>query len=119
MNHNAKANNSPGDAMQITVRTHDFGQGPVSAHHHPRGGGWVADTAVVSPTAFVGPDAKVYDHATVGDGVAVHHDSRVFDIAMLSGPVVVQDRARVFGRAMVSGPATISGDAIISDTAGY
>ena len=39
--------------------THDFGRGPVPAHQHPNGGGWVADTATVSAEAYVGPRAKV------------------------------------------------------------
>ena len=44
---------------------YDFGNGLVSAHRHvnPDGseGGWVADTAFVAKSAFIGPDAKVYD----------------------------------------------------------
>ena len=36
------------------------GNGPVPAHKHPNGGGWVAFTATVAATAFVGPNALVY-----------------------------------------------------------
>ena len=32
----------------------DFGTGPVPAHKHPNGGGWVADTAFVGDKVFVG-----------------------------------------------------------------
>ena len=43
------------------VETHDFevGYGPVPSHRHPNGGGWVANTATVDETAFVGPLASV------------------------------------------------------------
>jgi hypothetical protein len=46
----------------------DFGEGPVPAHQHPNGLGWVADTATVEVSAFVGSDAQVYGnaHAWVG-----------------------------------------------------
>ena len=47
------------------MTTFDFGAGPVPAHQHPNGGGWVADTATVSETAYVGPGAKVTDYAEV------------------------------------------------------
>ena len=38
----------------------DFGNGLVDAHKHLNGGGWVADTAQVAETAYVGPNAQVY-----------------------------------------------------------
>ena len=43
----------------------DDGRGPVPAHRHPNGGGWVADTASVETAAFVGPDARVSGDARV------------------------------------------------------
>ena len=47
------------------MTTFDFGTGPVPAHQHPNGGGWVADTATVSESAYVGPNAKVSGYAVV------------------------------------------------------
>ena len=46
---------------------HDFGDGigPVHAHQHANGGGWVADTANVDATAYVGPNARVCGDAWV------------------------------------------------------
>ena len=67
------------------------GKGPVPAHQHPNGGGWVADTAKVADTSYVGPDAWVYGNAEV------------------SGT------ARVYGDVQVSGTARVSGDAWVSD----
>ena len=43
----------------------DFGNGPVPAHQHPNGGGWVADTAHVDDTAYVGIDAREIGRAHV------------------------------------------------------
>lgn len=53
---------------------HDFddGNGPVPAHQHPNGGGWVANTAHVDATAYVGPNALVYGHASVFDSARVY-----------------------------------------------
>lgn len=39
--------------------THDFGDCPVPAHRHGNGGGWVAETARVDETAYVGRAADV------------------------------------------------------------
>src|SRR5690606_37053101 len=43
----------------------DFGSGPVPAHQHPNGGGWVADTAHVADSAYVGRNARVFGDARV------------------------------------------------------
>ena len=43
----------------MSVNTHDFGLGPVPAHRHSNGGGWVADSANVSDRTYVGPLARV------------------------------------------------------------
>lgn len=36
----------------------DFGEGPVPAHRHANGGGWVANTAEVEDTAVVEEDGQ-------------------------------------------------------------
>lgn len=63
----------------------DFGGGPVPAHKHPNGGGWIANTARVSGNAQVSGNARV------------------------SGSAWVFGSARVFGNAQVSGNARVSG----------
>jgi len=45
----------------------DFGNGMVDAHRYPNGGGWVANTAQVAETAYVGPDAEVFGNARVSE----------------------------------------------------
>ena len=59
------------------MTTFDFGDGPVAAHRHPNGGGWVADTASVADTAFVGPDARVSGSAHVSGDAMVSGDTVV------------------------------------------
>ena len=72
--------------------TFDFndGNGPVPAHQHSNGGGWVADTATVKDTAYVGLNARVYGNAQVCG------NALVFDNACVSGT------SRVYGDARVS-----------------
>jgi hypothetical protein len=55
------------------------GKGPVPAHQHPNGGGWVADTAKVADTSYVGPDARVYGDAQVSGTARVSGDAWVSD----------------------------------------
>ena len=81
--------------------TFDFGSGPVPAHRHPNGGGWVADTARVDDSAYIGPAAWVFGDARV------------------SGDALVYGDARVFGDAWVSGDALVYGDATIAKSSDY
>ena len=45
----------------------DFEQcdNPIPAHRHKNGGGWVAETAQVADTVYVGPMAVVYGRANI------------------------------------------------------
>ena len=63
--------------------TFDFqdGNGPVPAHQHPNGGGWVADTATVEETAYVGADARVSGSALVEGGVQLLGDTRISGVS--------------------------------------
>ncbi len=95
------------------TNTHfDFGDGngPVPAHRHPNGGGWVADTAKVYETSYVGPDAQVYDDATVSGNARVYDNARVYGNAWVSSNARVYDNAKVSGDACVSGDAWVAGD---------
>ena len=92
---------------------YDFqdGSGPVSAHRHSKGGGWVADTAYVDLTAYVGPDACVYGNAKVGntasvfDNASVFGNAKVFGNASVFGSVIIDGLAEVFDYACVFGNA--------------
>ena len=74
----------------------------VSGRFHENGGGFVADTAHVDPTAYVGREAlvtdnaRVTDHATVTDTSEVYGNARVTDNALVYG-----NARRRFGYATV------------------
>lgn len=93
--------------------TFDFGDGngpvPANRHRNPDGteGGWVADTATVEPTAYVGREARVFGRAVV----AGH--ARVFGNARIYGHATVFGDAKVFGNAEVFGDAWVFGDAAL------
>ena len=116
---------------------HDFGDGkdPVPFHIHTNGGGWVADTAKVHNSAYIGPDARVSGAAQVYGNARVSGDAWVSGDARVSGDVQVFGNARVcgdvkifgnawvhgaaqvYGNARVSGDAWVSGDARVSGAA--
>ena len=73
------------------------GNGPVPAHQHSNGGGWVADTAYVDIAAYIGLDALVFGDARVFGNAQVFGDARVFGNALVSGYALVSDDACVSG----------------------
>jgi len=87
------------------------GNGPVPAHQHPRGGGWVADTAKVAYTVYIGPDAKVYGNALVYDNAQVYGNALVYNNALVYGNAKVYGDAEVSGNAKVYDNALVYGDA--------
>ena len=89
--------------------TYDFkdGNGPVPAHQHPNGGGWVADTATVAETAYVCGTAKVYGNANVYGTAKVYGKARVYGSANVYGSAKVYGNARlqvgvVYGEAGIT-----------------
>lgn len=80
--------------------------------YHPNGGGFVAATATVDASVYVGPNAKVMDYATV-TGNAV-----ITDYATVCGSAKVSGNAIVSGHAVIAESATVTDNAIISDYAG-
>ena len=79
----------------------DFGKGAVPAHQHPRGKGWVADSALIAPNARVGPDAQVFGDATLANGARVEDQARVFGQATIESDAKVGGSASVFGHVRV------------------
>ena len=78
---------------------------------HSNGGGWVASTATVASTAYVGPNAKVLGSATVSDNARIEDYAIVKGAAKVYGNAVVKENAMVFTNAEVYGDAVISGSA--------
>jgi len=60
------------------------GNGLVPAHQHINGGGWVADSASVSDTAYIGPNARVCGNALV------LFDAQVGGYAVVQGKICVK-----------------------------
>ena len=118
---------------RVVQGTFDFGAGLVNAHQHPNGLGWVADTAKVGASVFVGPNAMVFDYAEVwdmaqiSDYAKVHGKAKVYDNAMITGNAEVSAEvsgdskiggdARVMVAAKVFNGAVIEGEALITDRA--
>ena len=91
------------------------GNGEVPAHRHvnPDGsvGGWVADTARVAETAYIGASARVYGYAGVFDKAEISGKARVYGYAHVSNKSVIHGQAHVYGMAIVSEYAHIHGNA--------
>ena len=90
---------------------------------HPNGGGFVANTATVDATAYIGPQAQVLDQARVtGDAqildyAIVRHNAFIGDSASVAGRAIVGEDASVYGRARVEDEAHIYGGCTIYDDA--
>ena len=109
------------------IELHDFGDGngPVPAHHHPLGGGWVADSAHADDTAYIGKDACVFgnavikdeslitDHAQVGGFAVIKDHACIRDHAAVAGTCVVQDNSVISGNSFINRHVTINGNRIL------
>jgi len=78
---------------------------------HANGGGFVARTATVEATAYVGPKAQVLDSAKV-----LGH-ARIEGLAVVRGKATVRDNAIVSGHALVEGQAVVRDYAKVRDFA--
>ncbi len=105
------------DVSEPSKQVFDFGQGPVPAHQHKNGGGWVADTATVADTAFVGPNAQVYGFAIVRDYAWVSDNAEVYGNAVVRDNARVYDNARAYDKAQVRDEAEVSDQAQVYGTA--
>lgn len=119
---------------------HDFkdGHGRVPARRHINGKGWVAKTAVVEDSVYVGPRAEVFHRAYVAGNVRIEGNVRIHGAATIHGSkgairlkqaaqvygeAVIRDnvemhgQARVFGRAHVSGGSRLFDNVMVCDCA--
>lgn len=80
---------------------------------HANGGGWVAPTATVAATVYLGPDARVLGYANVSDNVRIEDFAVVSSSAQVSGDAVVSGHAWVRGNAMVADHAKIRDWALV------
>lgn len=94
-----------------------------SGHYHSNGGGFVASTAKVDDSVYVGKYAKVLGYATVsGNAVVDGHaivtgNSTVSGNAVVTGHAVVAERAQIKDNAIVGDYTGVMGNAVISENA--
>ena len=69
-------------------------------HQHANGKGWVANTAKVDDSVYVGPYACVYGHAEITGRV------RIEDLAQISGHAKLSGDVRVCGFRWIDGTFT-------------
>lgn len=84
----------------------------VAGHRHPNGGGFVASTATVDSTAWVGPQARVLETAQVLGKARIEDFAVVKGYATVRDQACVKERARVWGSAVVRDRAVLSGHAV-------
>ena len=85
------------------------GQGLVPAHKHAFGGGWIADSAKVENSVYVGAYARVYGYAHISDNAKIDGDSRI------SGQAEIRDNVCTSGRVKVQGRALVEGDIVLEN----
>jgi len=99
-------------ALERIPRPTDQPGGP-----HANGGGFVAASARVAATAFVGPDSMVLDNASVEGSARIEDFSVVRGNAAVKGNAIVSDHALVKDDAVVEGHAHIRDYALVTEHA--
>ena len=87
----------------------------VSGHQHPNGGGFVADTATVADSVYVGENAQVLGWANVSGNAKIIGHAVIAGTAKISGNAIIGDSACVCGEAMISENARILESAFVTD----
>ena len=106
VNNDCKAARYPGDVnVVLSDWSVELVIDGIYYRRHPNGGGWVAETAKVAPTAFVGIFALICDTAQVSD------NAEIFGRACVYGHAKVCDNAKVHEDALVYDDAEIYGHA--------
>lgn len=98
---------------------HDFkdGFGRVPARRHTNGKGWIANTAVVEDSVYVGPRCQVYNNAYISGSVRLEGQARVYGSATVSGNVIIKQNGCVHGRAVVRDQTFVADSAVITGSA--
>lgn len=94
-----------------------------AGHIHSNGGGWVADSAQVEDSVYVGPDAMVLGNAVLTGNVRVEDHAIVAgsttasDNVVISGHAVIDGGGMIYDNGWIFGSVTLSGNAVIGDRA--
>ena len=81
----------------------------VDGHYHINGGGFVAQTAHVEDTVYVGKSAMVLENSNLKDKVRVMDQARVFGSSKIDGKSVISGNSLVGGNSNISDQTEISG----------
>lgn len=97
-------------------KIYDFknGSGPVPAHQHVNGGGWVADTASADATVYIGPLAMVHGFASIRDYAYIDGQADIAGYAIVKDQACVRGNAVIRGSCEISEKAEIAGDVFLS-----
>lgn len=110
----------PLDLMAARTEPKDKDGNRITGKPHANGGGFVAETATVEPSAFVVANAmvlgkaKVLGQARVEDWAVVQDSAIVRDRAVISGHALVEENAQVEDQAHVADYARVQDRAIVS-----
>lgn len=98
---------------------HDFkdGNGRVFAHRHDNGRGWVADTAKVADTVYVGSRCQVFNFARLTDAVRLEGGAQAYGHCRVSGLATLKKLSRVAGCANVRDNTVVHDSAVVTDHA--
>lgn len=83
---------------------------------HVNGGGWVANTASVDASVYVGPKAVVLGNSKITDNVQIRDNAWVENYT-ISDNVVVSSNAQLYGNYYEIAGNIVSGDAQVMDAA--
>lgn len=89
--------------------TFPVGRRAVKAHRHPNGGGWVADTAHVEKSAYIGANAVVFNAARVLSHARIVGNAMVYGEAVVRDNAYISEQARVCEQAVVGGSSHMEG----------
>ena len=99
-----------------------------NGHIHSNGGGWVADSASVADSVYVGPNAmvlgnanlsgyvRVEDYAVVANSVTAQDNVLICGHAVVDGGGMVYDNGWKFGSVTLSGNSVVGGSAVVSNS---
>ena len=89
----------------------------VAGSNHANGGGFVANTATVDSSAYVGPEARVLDNAEVRSNARIEGRAIVQGNAVVQGDAIVSSHAELTDTALVENFATVRDNALMGNNA--
>ena len=90
-------------------------QPEVAGDDHPNGGGFVASTANVADTVYVGPEARVLENAQITDNARIVGRSVIAGNSMVSGNAIISSSAQMSGSSKAESFATVRDTIILRD----